>query len=747
MSPPYSPCSPPQSPDSDDTDLAETPTSILSGDGSSLLDDAEEVPVITGATQKKKKKKKAKKSGKNKADSASANTADSAGNDGQHPVLRISRNKHWRYISSYHGPWLQLPIELLDSLLVLNLDPATFASESRMPSVTASPTSPAPNRIQDRVFNDDSPRSSSAFAQLPMPAPIPPPKPGKATPPPIDPGVFRNVTSIRRLIDEAAELSVRATSGLSAAELRGGGGGGGINGSPWAAAQTLGINPMGNIGGNGRNVAMSAMRIHRLRALAVQKLAEAYKADEIASSVMVMQGGSVFDDVAERVLKVDPNDIDAKYVHFFHEKIPSRQLAESTTTQVLDDLIRAQPQRLEFYRTRGIVHCFRDEYQQATRDFTFALKESRAQRKARMSHNDRAAASSESRTNRGRKKKKGNGGGRSNGQAPPNGTSVPDTPDVLDGEPLLIHPSVLPDAPDPIEPQLLFLRGSAYLQHAVFLIETAVLKLEGIRKGPSIDGAELRLCYIEDGKYGGVEIGHPDGPLGKSGGPKVTAYRQSIRDHEKFISHFDTLETSDVFFDPDRDIAQRNPAPPPLTDTPPMFTTYHPLLVESHFSILICQLMLADFVGVLPTFIHTAALVDGLEGYPVFLPPRSMAQAEFIEVLERLAGGWKNGIQPHSLTKGRSKGRLTIEPATPIFSDGAGSSSSSSSSPPPSPSQDMEEVLDSARILLAPDRAETAAAEKSAGTKKKPTPINIPLHGPRVEVILAWLGAVHLPEL
>jgi hypothetical protein len=48
---------------------------------------------------------------------------------------------------------------------------------------------------------------------------------------------------------------------------------------------------------------MSAMRIHRLRALAVQKLAAAYRADEIASSVMVMQGGSIFEDIAERVLK------------------------------------------------------------------------------------------------------------------------------------------------------------------------------------------------------------------------------------------------------------------------------------------------------------------------------------------------------------------------------------------------------------------------------------------------------------
>jgi len=66
---------------------------------------------------------------------------------------------------------------------------------------------------------------------------------------------------------------------------------------------------------------------------------------------------------------------------------------------------------------------------------------------------------------------------------------------------------------------------------------------------------------------------------------------------------------------------------------------------------------------------------------------------------------------------------------------------------------DAVEALDSARILLAPvakrqrERAEKAAADKASGGKKKPVSINIPLHGPRVEVILAWLGAVHLPEL
>lgn len=134
---------------------------------------------------------------------------------------------------------------------------------------------------------------ASQSVALPLPAP------GKATPPPIDPGIFRSITAIRKLIDEASELSVRAASGLSATAL------GSMRTSTnnaWATAQGLGFDGSNNIGG-GRNVAMSAMRVHRLRALAVQKLAAAYKADEIASSVMIMQGGSVFDDIAEKVLK------------------------------------------------------------------------------------------------------------------------------------------------------------------------------------------------------------------------------------------------------------------------------------------------------------------------------------------------------------------------------------------------------------------------------------------------------------
>jgi len=188
-----------------------------------------------------------------------------------------------------------------------------------------------PPKPRDRGFASlsdhtppDSPRMTfTSFSQNASTNPFPSPAPGKANPPPVDPGVFRSVVSIRRFIDEASELSVRASSGLSAVALGSlRNGSGGLGNSPWGSTQ--GFNSLGDNGRGGRNGTMSATRIHRLRALAVQKLAAAYAADEIASSVMVMQGGSVFDDIAERVLKYDPNDADARYVHFFHEKIPSR---------------------------------------------------------------------------------------------------------------------------------------------------------------------------------------------------------------------------------------------------------------------------------------------------------------------------------------------------------------------------------------------------------------------------------------
>ncbi|KLO04992.1 hypothetical protein SCHPADRAFT_884129 [Schizopora paradoxa] len=766
---------------------------------------------------KKKKKKKPKKSAK--ANGGSGTTqAQKVNEDVKSPVLCISRNKHWKYISSYHGPWLQLPVELLQSLVLLNLEPGTVSSnDTRHSSVPPSPPPPT-RKAKERGFASlgsptpmDEP--ASIMASLSLPPPFPTPQPGKAVPPPIDPGVFRNVTSIRKLIDEAAELSVRASSGLSAAALgalRNGGSSMNLSGSSWSAVQSLGINPMGdfsNVNG-GRNASMSPAMVHRLRVLAVQKLAEAYRLDEIASSVMVMQGGSVFDDIAERVLKMEPNNQDARYVHFFHERIPSRQLAESTPTTVLEQLIQQSPNHLHYYRTRGIVHGFRDEYALAVKDFTHALKESRAARRARLAHNSSGISDGQQ---RGKRKKN-----KVNGQAPPNGTAP--FIEGPGGEQILIHKSILPDAPDPLEPQLLFHRAATYLAHAIFLLESALFKLEGVKKNHSGDLGEIRLSYVENGKYGGTEIGNPDGPLGRSDGKKAKAYRaileeptyreqvmsllkKSKRDYERFLAHFDTVdavmeEASDEnviekvergfqLLDAFRPNNRSSDPPTTIPDVPLSFTTYHPLMIEAHFSALICMLMLGEFEELANIFERTAHLVAGLEGYPVFLPPRSMAQAEFIETLERLAGGWKYAKFPDALVLKSAKSgpvrpsyRPPSRPATPRPSYGEEDLAASSSSAGPSTSngktplqsgrgtpvsnederkKDLHVALESLRILLAPvitkqrDRAERAAQAKQMvqanGTKKKAPVINIPLHGPRVEIILAWIASVHLPQL
>ncbi|EJU02673.1 hypothetical protein DACRYDRAFT_115693 [Dacryopinax primogenitus] len=851
--------SPPTTPDELDSDVVDSPQGA-GGEGDAIS------PPTGAAKKKKKKAKKKKETANGNGQSAGAGNGNGVKKEPDPPVLCISRNKHWRYISSYHGPWLQLPVEVLESLLLA----LTAEADASPPSSPNFSSAFRPRRTQLRgLLSPPSARSRSArspngtdssstaltkFDPSALDYPISPFDTGPA-PPPIDPGVVRSVTQIRRLIDEASDLAVRAASGLSAASLASMPSH--ANQNVWSAAQTLGLNPMGNEGGRGRD-GMSAVRTHRLRALAVQRLAQAYRTDEIAASVMVMQGASALDDVAQRVLRQEPNNADARYVHFFHEKIPSRQLAESTPTTVLDELIASNPLHLEYYRTRGIVRCFRDEFSLACKDFTNAIRQSIQLRKARRAHEVEA----EKKPNRlmaqskcGKKSKKGGRHhdhrqfGVANGNA--------DDEDAAVNDDSLRSTSVEP--PSPLETQCLFLRGAAYLQHAIFQIEQACLNLEGVRKPTSPDLPELRLCYLDHGQFGGTEIGNPDGPLGPKEGSKLRAYRarlgdptfrasiiafvkKSLRDHERFLGHFETLETGASFpgnlaerveaafllsesqrpgQQRERQIqlaayqasSQTNLAPPPLPipDGPAPLTTYHPLLVESHFSILICYLVLGDFAGLLAAFQRTALLVDGLDGCPIFLPARSMAQAEFIEVLERLASGWRMGAVPHSL----SLRRLAIEAGPPIPPIRISSpSSSSTASPEPSEASSsisnaiasgstsavtstsslpssrsdtplsmsvslplsnykgkgvlyddptasnpfaagasLVEHLDALRMLLAPvaarqrRKAEKERADRAAGVEKKKGLINIPLHGPRVEIVLAWVAAVHLPDL
>ncbi|KAG9229256.1 hypothetical protein BJ875DRAFT_475384 [Amylocarpus encephaloides] len=231
------------------------------------------------------------------------------------PPLMICRNKHWRYISSFHGPWLQLPPEVLEALANNNWN-------------------------------------------LPRPRPI-------------DPAIFFDLLKIRRLVDDAASLAVRATSGVTSSAL---------TNSLNASSSLLGNRGMAlglGLGGGGSNAKLSRERKHRMREQATQKLSTAYHLDEIACSIATMQSVSTLEDVAHLVLQRSPLDPDAKYVHFFHEKIPSRQLVECTSLEPLDKIIAERPHEGEIYRTRAVTKIFKEDFFGAIQDLTIALQECR----------------------------------------------------------------------------------------------------------------------------------------------------------------------------------------------------------------------------------------------------------------------------------------------------------------------------------------------------------------------------------
>lgn len=186
-------------------------------------------------------------------------------------------------------------------------------------------------------------------------------------PRPIDPAVFFDLVKIRRLVEDATDLSVRAANGTTLSSLNNSSSGGnGIFGAGGLA--TLGF-------GRGRNgtAKLSRERRHRMRELATQKLSRAYQLDEIAASVATMQSTSSLEEVAKLVLLRSPADSDAKYVHFFHEKIPSRRLAQSTNLSSLDEIIRDRPTEAGPLRTRAVTRVFKEDFVNAARDLTDGL--------------------------------------------------------------------------------------------------------------------------------------------------------------------------------------------------------------------------------------------------------------------------------------------------------------------------------------------------------------------------------------
>lgn len=172
----------------------------------------------------------------------------------------------------------------------------------------------------------------------------------------IDPAVFYDVVKIRRAVDEAAQDAVRASTGISNTAMHGR------------------MDYFGAGGGPGSQ--LSKERIFKIRQKAVKSLSKAFALDEVAASVASMQGTSTVHDVGQHVLKREPNNTDAKYVHYFHEKIPSRSMENNTPLEPLNEIISSLPLELQGppLRTRGIVQIFKKQWDGAAADFTAALR-------------------------------------------------------------------------------------------------------------------------------------------------------------------------------------------------------------------------------------------------------------------------------------------------------------------------------------------------------------------------------------
>jgi hypothetical protein len=483
---------------------------------------------------------------------------------------------------------------------------------------------------------------------------------------------------------------VRATSGLTSQALSNSlNAGNGMLGN----AAALGI----GYGGNGGNTKLSRERKHRMRELATAKLSQAYHLDEIAASVATMQSASTLEDVAQFVLQRNPADVDAKYVHFFHEKIPSRMMAQCTPLDTLNDIISERPNDGSPLRTRALTRIFKEDYVNSAKDLTTALSSARylaAQHRAGKDQLVLAKAMQEQHGRDWRQEVK-----------------VPEE-----------------DHPSSLETQLLFHRAGVYFTIACQHVHGA---LDGLREAE--EAKATRDAQVAAGEEPLQETpAEVEGNRLRAEARKQVRQnaKRALRDYTAFLSHFDytpgiSAQVAEEFLRrlggssngngygrdnlkmpmnrlldsstsspagspisealvphrgprghsdraswpklPPPEIFKVSqlfePAPPaslppypqpgPRTDAESAASaaatafadshesiTYHPLLTDALHSLLLCHGLLQTPPKELQRHAHNAArLARVCDGYPIFLAARSPARADWIEVLRR-AGNW-----------------------------------------------------------------------------------------------------------
>jgi hypothetical protein len=495
----------------------------------------------------------------------------------------------------------------------------------------------------------------------------------------VDPAVFYDVVKIRKAVDEAAQDSVRASTGISNTAMSG---------------------RMDYFGaGGGPSSQLSKERIFKIRQKAVKLLSKAFTLDEVAASVATMQATSTVEDVAQHVLKRESGNADAKYVHFFHEKIPSRAMEHHTPLGPLNEIISSLPleQQAPPLRTRALVQIFKSQWEGAALDLTNALRIMEEIKRTHKPNQQQLELASRMREER-EAWSKGSKDWR----------SVPHLKDE--------------DQPRSLEQQLYFNRGGVYLTIACQSVHAALdglkeyqeaqtkgetngvdakaqaARLEARKKVKTYAKRALRdyLAFLSNFDYtpglpfeitneimrrvydlaNGNKTQTPmpknrlieldnDGKEVSSDSEMENGDASAIVKHEK--SRLDPFERSEdgwpKFPTPKIHPASVLFAERPPNDIPPFpsektmnamlnnetineafgsreAVTYHPLLTDALHSLLLAHSLLQTSPTELLRHAHNAARLARIaDGYPIFQAARSPARADWIEVLRR-ANNW-----------------------------------------------------------------------------------------------------------
>lgn len=249
----------------------------------------------------------------------------------------------------------------------------------------------------------------------------------------------------------------------------------------------------------------------------------------------------------------------------------ARAHAKTQNSTILDPLMQKFPERLHYYRSKGIWQAFKQDYWEAIDTFTYGILAAKALRKqSKRAQGDKS--------HRGRGKRDKGRSARSTSDSKAFNSPGPDDSDAHDprisgghtGTSSSSSHRVSASAPacneageigkepgDDVERQLYFYRGMAYYQLALTLMDEQVLKLEGIERPPgglANEGGELTLESFgirptdkaRDAPHGSL--------LGSCDSEKANRYREafggelkaqirdllerSTRDFQDFLAYF-----------------------------------------------------------------------------------------------------------------------------------------------------------------------------------------------------------------